>query len=177
MRNRRRAARFIDCIATFSGTDVIGHPVISIGDVNQLPSYARQTRLPSRVSYDDCHFSIVIASSLKKIAHLNSMRLWSQEVFCALRCQYNVPISSSRSQFISDIHMSSTSRSCLNGHPVRMYESPIVGGNAQARRPRVHPHQGTPSARSEMPSMGEAVFAPVSSILVRRSPPASGSVA
>lgn len=177
MRNRRRAARFIDCIATFSGTDVIGHPVISIGDVNQLPSYARQTRLPSRVSYDDCHFSIVIASSLKKIAHLNSMRLWSQEVFALCGVSTTSPFRPLVVNSSLIFTCLRQSRSCLNGHPVRMYESPIVGGNAQARRPRVHPHQGTPSARSEMPSMGEAVFAPVSSILVRRSPPASGSVA
>jgi hypothetical protein len=76
LRRRRRrprgtAVRFIDGIAGPSEANVIGHSIISIGDIDQLSSDARKTCLPSQASYAERHFSIVSAASLEKIAHFH----------------------------------------------------------------------------------------------------------
>jgi hypothetical protein len=96
LRRRRRrprgtAVRFIDGIAGPSEANVIGHSIISIGDIDQLSSDARKTCLPSQESYAERHFSIVSAASLEKIAHfhLPLSRMGS----CGTRRQRNVQIS------------------------------------------------------------------------------------
>jgi hypothetical protein len=88
--------RFIDGIAGLSEANVIGHSVISIGDIDQLSSDARKTCLPSQESYAARHFSIVSAASLEKIAHFHPLLLDRMGSY-ALRRQRNVQTSTSRS--------------------------------------------------------------------------------
>ena len=88
--------RFIDRITGLSEANVIGHSIISIGDINQLSSDARKTCLPSQGSYAERPFSIVRAASLEQIAHFHPLLL-GRIRSCALRRQGNVQTLTSRS--------------------------------------------------------------------------------